>query len=126
MERAAALGTLEFNSVSAAAFMIRLPAKPYFTPALRTPPDALCSCTMTGIPRIFGAVEAGGTKFVVALGNERGEILLQERLPTTDPASTLAATCAFLRQGRTFGSLAALGVVYFGPVELDRGSAQDV
>src|SRR5271170_7783469 len=87
-------------------------------------PDALCSCTMSGIPRIFGAVEAGGTKFVVALGNERGEILAQERFPTTDPGSTLAATSAFLRRGRTFGSLAAIGVGSFGPVELDKSSAR--
>jgi fructokinase len=79
---------------------------------------------MTEIPRIFGAVEAGGTKFVVALGNERGEILAQERFPTTDPVSTLAATSAFLRQGRTFGSLAAIGVGSFGPVELDKGSSR--
>jgi fructokinase len=79
---------------------------------------------MTGIPRIFGAVEAGGTKFVVALGNERGEILAQERFPTTDPVSTLAATSAFLRQGRTFGSLAAIGVGSFGPVELDKASSR--
>ncbi len=79
---------------------------------------------MTEIPRIFGAVEAGGTKFVVALGNERGEILTRERFPTTDPASTLAATCAFLRRGREFGSLAAIGVGSFGPVELDKASAR--
>ncbi len=79
---------------------------------------------MTGIPRIFGAVEAGGTKFVVVLGNERGEILALERFPTADPASTLAGTCAFLRQSRTFGSLAAIGVGSFGPVELDKSSAR--
>jgi fructokinase len=79
---------------------------------------------MTGIPRIFGAVEAGGTKFVVAIGNERGEILAHERFPTTDPGSTLAAASAFLRRGRTFGDLAAIGVGSFGPVELDKSSAR--
>jgi fructokinase len=79
---------------------------------------------MTGIPRIFGAVEAGGTKFVVAIGNERGEILAHERFPTTDPASTLAATSAFLRRGATFGALAGIGVGSFGPVELDKSSAR--
>jgi fructokinase len=77
---------------------------------------------MSGIPRIFGAVEAGGTKFVVALGSERGEILAQERFPTTDPDSTLAAASAFLRRGRSLGSLAAIGVGSFGPVELDKSS----
>jgi fructokinase len=79
---------------------------------------------MTGVPLIFGAVEAGGTKFVVAIGNDRGEILAQERFPTADPASTLATTHAFLRQrGQSFGTLAAIGFASFGPVELDRNSA---
>jgi fructokinase len=77
---------------------------------------------MTVSPRIFGAVEAGGTKFVVAVGNERGEILAQERFPTTDPGSTLATTADFLRRCRSFGSLAAIGVGSFGPVELDKSS----
>ena len=78
---------------------------------------------MTGVPRIFGAVEAGGTKFVCAIGNDRGDILAQERFPTADPVSTLALTHAFLRdQGRRLGSLAAIGVASFGPVELNKTS----
>src|ERR1700688_440495 len=80
---------------------------------------------MTGGPRFFGCVEAGGTKFVCAIGNDRGEILAQERFPTTDPVSTLAATQSFLRQrGRALGTLAAIGVASFGPVELDKTSAR--
>ena len=78
---------------------------------------------MTGVPRFFGCVEAGGTKFVCAIGNDRGEILAQERFPTTDPTSTLAATQAFLRQrSQGLGALAAIGVSSFGPVELDKTS----
>jgi fructokinase len=72
----------------------------------------------------FGAVEAGGTKFVVAIGNHSGQILAAERFPTADPASTLAATRDFLRQrAAEFGALAAIGVASFGPVELDKSSA---
>jgi fructokinase len=78
---------------------------------------------MTAVPRFFGAVEAGGTKFVVAIGNERGEILALERFPTTDPVSTLAAAHGVLRRGGTaFGTLEAIGVASFGPLELDRTS----
>jgi fructokinase len=78
---------------------------------------------MTREPRLFGAVEAGGTKFVCAIGNERGDILAQQRFPTTDPAATLGATHAFLRDhGRSLGILAAIGVASFGPVELDKSS----
>ncbi len=80
---------------------------------------------MTVGPRLFGCVEAGGTKFVVAIGNDRGEILDHDRFPTSDPTSTLAATQAFLRQRSTvLGTLAAIGIGCFGPVELDRTSAQ--
>ncbi len=73
--------------------------------------------------RFFGAVEAGGTKFVCVIGNDRGEILAQERFPTTDPDSTLANVRAFLHHGdRSLGTLAAIGIASFGPVELDPAS----
>jgi fructokinase len=87
--------------------------------------DALYFITMTRAPRLFGCVEAGGTKFVCAIGNDRGDILAQERFPTADPASTLAATQAFLRQrSQPLGTLAAIGIASFGPVELDKTSAR--
>src|SRR5258705_8431480 len=80
---------------------------------------------MIGVARFFGCIEGGGTKFGCAVGNDRGEILAQERFPTTDPASTLAATRAFLRQrAQALGSFAAIGVASFGPVELDKTSAR--
>lgn len=79
---------------------------------------------MTGTSRLFGAVEAGGTKFVCAVGNDRGEILAQERFPTRDPKSTLADMHAFLRRGRSLGELSAIGVASFGPIELDPTSGR--
>jgi fructokinase len=80
---------------------------------------------MTDAPRLFGAVEAGGTKFVAAIGDERGKVLAQERFPTSDPASTLATVHAFLRKcSADLGPLAAIGVASFGPVELDKASAR--
>jgi fructokinase len=80
---------------------------------------------MTDAPRLFGAVEAGGTKFIVVVGNDRGEILAQERFPTADPTSTLAAAQRFLRQqSQALGTLAAIGVAAFGPVELDKASGR--
>jgi fructokinase len=83
------------------------------------------SLNTRNVPRLFGCVEAGGTKFVCAIGNDRGDILAQERFPTTDPTSTLAATRDFLRQrGGAPGTLAAIGVASFGPVELDKASAR--
>jgi fructokinase len=80
---------------------------------------------MTDPPRFFGAIEAGGTKFVVAIGNADGELLALERFPTGDPVSTLANMHALLRrQSSPFGTLAAIGLASFGPVELDQSSAR--
>jgi fructokinase len=80
---------------------------------------------MNDEPLLFGAVEAGGTKFVVAIGNGRGDILAHERFPTTDPVATLGVMNRLLRElSQAFGRLAAIGVACFGPVELDRASAR--
>jgi len=72
---------------------------------------------------LYGAVEAGGTKFVCALADGSGKIHEQQRFPTTDPAATLAAACEFLHtaSGR-IGRLAAIGVACFGPLHLRRDS----
>jgi fructokinase len=73
---------------------------------------------------LIGAVEAGGTKFVCAIGDASGRLLSEERFPTTDPQGTVAAMLASLRrQSAARGSLAAIGVGAFGPVELDPASA---
>jgi fructokinase len=75
--------------------------------------------------RLFGAVEAGGTKFVCAIGDENGRILAEMRFPTTNPVSTLAAVRDFFGEHRgAFGALCAIGVGSFGPVILDRQSAK--
>jgi len=70
---------------------------------------------------LYGAVEAGGTKFVLAVGTAGGEVVASHRLPTTTPAETLAAASAwFAAQPQ----LAAIGVGSFGPVDLAEGSPQ--
>ncbi|MGA2778808.1 MAG: ROK family protein, partial [Steroidobacteraceae bacterium] len=72
-------------------------------------------------PRYFGAVEAGGTKFVCAVGDQHGKILIEERFSTLDPATTIAQLIACLhRQSHKIGHLAAIGLGSFGPVELRR------
>jgi fructokinase len=92
---------------------------------MRARRDGLCSADMTSATRFFGAVEAGGTKFICAIGDEHGNILAQERFPTTDPVSTLAALHTFFRQqGEDPRPLSAIGVACFGPVELDESSAR--
>jgi fructokinase len=66
---------------------------------------------------LFGAIEAGGTKFVCAVGTGPEDLRAQARFPTTTPHETLGRCIDFFRaQPR----IAALGVGCFGPIELRR------
>jgi len=68
---------------------------------------------------MLGAIEAGGTKFVIAVGPSPDRIIARHTIPTRDPATTLAEVAEWLA-GR--GGITALGIGSFGPVELDRTS----
>lgn len=68
---------------------------------------------------MLGAIEAGGTKFVLAVGPAPLEITARHTIPTRDPATTLAEAAAWFAAQ---GALTALGIGSFGPVELDRAS----
>ncbi len=67
----------------------------------------------------LGALEAGGTKMVCAIGNERGEIEKRISLPTETPEITLPAMEKFFREN----AVEALGIGCFGPIDLNRASA---
>jgi fructokinase len=73
--------------------------------------------------RRYGAIEAGGTKFICAVGDEDGRILDQVRIETGEPAATLAEVCRyFCAAARKFERLAAIGVGAFGPLDLNPAS----
>ncbi|NDI35938.1 ROK family protein [Chengkuizengella sediminis] len=67
---------------------------------------------------IFGGIEAGGTKFVCGIGNEKGEITNRVSIPTTNPTETMAQVKHFFRGTQ----LDAIGVGSFGPIDLNRNS----
>lgn len=75
---------------------------------------------MSGAPAadrpLLGAIEAGGTKFVLAVGRSPGEILARHSIPTTTPAATLGAAAVWLTAQ---GPVAALGIASFGPAGVD-------
>ena len=68
---------------------------------------------------IFGGIEAGGTKWVCAIGSGPDEILDSVVFPTGSPEDTIARATRFLTAN---GSLAAVGVGSFGPLDLRRAS----
>ena len=72
---------------------------------------------------IFGAIEAGGTKFVCMVGSGPDDVVDLARFPTTSPAETLDRVLGFFRQPRPGVSLAAIGVASFGPIDLNPESA---
>ena len=68
---------------------------------------------------LFGALEAGGTKMVCAIGDETGKLYERIRIPTRTPEETVPQMLDFFR-GK---GLAAVGIGCFGPVDLDPRSA---
>ncbi|MFT8338560.1 fructokinase ScrK [Schleiferilactobacillus harbinensis] len=67
----------------------------------------------------LGSIEAGGTKFVCAIGDENYRIHNQTVIPTTTPAETLAKVAAYFSQ---FPEMKALSIASFGPIEIRRNS----
>lgn len=66
----------------------------------------------------LGALEAGGTKMVCAIGNELGEIFERISIPTETPKITIPKLIEFFREKE----IEALGIGCFGPIDLNRNS----
>lgn len=72
---------------------------------------------------LYGAIEAGGTKFICSVASGPDAEVARERIDTTTPAETLGQVVRFFEQAvAEHGKLAALGVGTFGPVDLNRDS----
>ena len=66
------------------------------------------------MPNLYGAIEAGGTKFVCAVGSGPDDII-ETRIPTTTPQSTFAQVTEFFSPYRD--ALTAIGIGSFGPLD---------
>lgn len=69
---------------------------------------------------LLAAMELGGTKTVVAIGDAEGRVLEEFRYPTTTPEETLGIACDWWRQR---GDFDRLGIASFGPIRLDPRAA---
>lgn len=67
---------------------------------------------------ILGALEAGGTKMVCAIGDENGKILEQVSFPTKTPETTMPELINYFKEKK----IEALGIGCFGPIDLDINS----
>ena len=73
--------------------------------------------------QLIGAIEAGGTKFVLALARANGTVLAEARIATRTPGECFADIDAFFAQATaTHGPVAAFGVASFGPIDIDPAS----
>lgn len=70
-------------------------------------------------PPPVGAVEAGGTKVVCAVGTSPDDVRAEVVIATTTPAETLRHVMDFFL---AHGAIAAIGIGSFGPLDLDRRS----
>lgn len=70
----------------------------------------------------YGGIEAGGTKFVCAVGSGPDDIRAEIRLPTESPDTTLGSVIDFFKQQQDQHEIAAIGVASFGPVDPDPAS----
>ncbi|MDW4528877.1 ROK family protein [Rossellomorea marisflavi] len=68
---------------------------------------------------MLGAIEAGGTKFVCAVGDEQGTIIDRVQIPTTLPEETIPKVIEFFRKH----PVKAIGIGSFGPIDVNRESA---
>jgi fructokinase len=60
-------------------------------------------------------IEAGGTKFILGIGDENGNIIHKESIPTTTPIETIDYCKAFILKHKPD----ALGIASFGPIDLN-------
>jgi fructokinase len=66
---------------------------------------------------LWGGIEAGGTKFVCAVGSGPDDLRAEVRFPTTTPEASFGRAIEFFQQQHEKEPLAAVGIASFGPVD---------
>lgn len=70
--------------------------------------------------KLYGSLEAGGTKFVCAVGDEKFQVVEKTQFPTTTPYETIDRTIEFFK--RYEDQLAGIAIGSFGPIDVDPNS----
>jgi fructokinase len=65
---------------------------------------------------MIAAMELGGTKTVVAIGESDGTLTEEHRFPTTTPEETLKQAAEWIKER---GTPSAIGIAAFGPVQIN-------
>ncbi|MGB5895489.1 MAG: ROK family protein [Ignavibacteriaceae bacterium] len=72
---------------------------------------------------LYGGIEAGGTKFVCAIGSSPEDLQNEVRFETTSPKETINRTLEYFKEQNLKEKLLSIGIGAFGPVELNRDSS---
>ena len=73
------------------------------------------------MPKFYGGIEAGGTKFVCAIGSGN-DIVAENRFSTTSPSETMGKALDFFHRYENEFPLESIGIASFGPIDLNPNS----
>lgn len=76
------------------------------------------SIMVTSLPKLYGGLEAGGTKMTCALGYADGTIIDQVSFPTSTPDESIPKIVEYFKDK----NICALGIGSFGPVDVNPDS----
>jgi len=71
---------------------------------------------------LFGGIEAGGTKFICAVGTASGKLEQRTIIPTTTPDETMSQVIEYFKNIHLKTPISAMGIASFGPVDPDPAS----
>ena len=74
--------------------------------------------------KIYGGIEAGGTKFVCVIGTGPDDMRAETVFPTTTPEETIEQAVAFFNEYSGMDVLSAVGIASFGPLNLNPDSSE--
>ena len=86
------------------------------------PGQAKAIITGMNTSKLYGGIEAGGTKFVCVVAGDPVNVIEEIRFPTTTPEETLRNSIKFFRPFVESGQIRSIGVGCFGPLDLDPDS----
>src|SRR5262245_38741798 len=72
--------------------------------------------------KLYGGIEAGGTKFVCVVASGPGQVVDETRFRTTTPEETLGRAIQFFQPYVDSTQVNAIGVGAFGPLDLNPNS----
>ena len=70
---------------------------------------------------LYGGIEAGGTKFVCAVGSNPDDLCVNV-IETTTPNETISRVIAYFKKQNSTKKLSSIGIGSFGPIDLNRNS----